>query len=79
MENSNTNTVRVNIKISRAIKTWFENKSEETGINQSALMAMALSEYIDQKEGMKLMDNMTAFMSKIDDIEQRIGECENRK
>lgn len=73
------NTVRVNIKISIAIKEWFEAKSKETGINQSSLMAMALSEYVDQKDGLKLMDNMTELMMKLDDIDNRMGEYEKRK
>lgn len=47
MEN---NTVRVNIRVSQKIKKYFEDKSSETGVPQSALMALALEEYIDQKQ-----------------------------
>ena len=48
MENKN-NTVRVNIRVSEKIKSYFEAKSKETGVSQSALMSLALDEYIDQK------------------------------
>lgn len=41
---------RVNINISEEMKRYFEEKSKETGIAQSALMVMAISEYLDQKK-----------------------------
>lgn len=49
MEEKENNLIRVNIRVSKKIKTYFENKSNETGVAQSALMALALDEYIDQK------------------------------
>ena len=48
MENKN-NLIRVNIRVSEKIKSYFESKSRETGVAQSALMALALEEYIEQK------------------------------
>lgn len=48
MENKN-NLVRINIRVSEKIKSYFESKSKETGVAQSALIALALEEYIDQK------------------------------
>ena len=50
MKNKN---IRVNIKISKDIKTFFEELSKEVGVSQSALMAIALKEYIDQKKAKK--------------------------
>jgi len=50
MKNKN---IRVNIKISKDIKTFFEELSKEVGVSQSALMAIALKEYIDQKKAIK--------------------------
>lgn len=41
--------IRVNIRVSEKIKSYFEDKSNSTGVSQSALMALALDEYIDQK------------------------------
>jgi len=40
---------RVNIRVSEKVKRYFEAKSKETTVSQSALMALALDEYIDQK------------------------------
>jgi len=42
-------TYRVNVRVSEKLKRYFENKSKETGVSQSSLMALALEEYIDQK------------------------------
>lgn len=42
-------TYRVNVRVSEKLKSYFENKSKETGVSQSSLMALALEEYIDQK------------------------------
>lgn len=61
MENK-SNTFRVNIRVSEKIKSYFESKSRETGVSQSALMSLALDEYIDQKV-------MLEFTKKIDFIE----------
>lgn len=47
------NFVRVNIKISNDIKKYFEEKSLETGVAQSSLIALALEEYIFNKEILK--------------------------
>lgn len=62
MENKN-NLIRVNIRVSEKIKSYFEAKSRETGVAQSALMALALEEYIDQKI-------MLDFTKKIDFIDK---------
>lgn len=43
-------TVRVNIRISQKLKGYFEKRSLETGVAQSALMALALEEYVYQKQ-----------------------------
>lgn len=60
-------SIRVNITISDELKSYFEEWSEKTGITQSALMCLAMSEYVDQKkainaiapmmEQMKLLEN----------------------
>lgn len=50
---ANENVTRMNIRISKKLKRYFEEKSEETGVPQSHLMALALEEYVDQKEVIK--------------------------
>ena len=64
MENKN-NTVRVNIRVSEKIKSYFEAKSRDTGVSQSALMSLAIDEYIDQKI-------MIDFTKKIDFLNKEV-------
>ena len=56
--------IRVNIKVSRKIKSYFENKSAETGVAQSSLMALALEEYIDQKDMIEFTRKIDADLTK---------------
>ena len=65
MENK-SNTVRVNIRVSEKIKSYFEAKSKETGVSQSALMSLALDEYIDQK----VMLEFTKKINFVDSFEE---------
>ena len=66
------NTVRFNIRVSQKIKSYFENKSLETGVSQSALMAIALDEYIDQKIMLEFTKkvNIIESKNKISDMEK---------
>lgn len=47
--------IRVNINISPKLKEYFEALSEEMGCSQSALMCLALNEYMDGKTALKAM------------------------
>lgn len=42
--------MRVNISVSDKINDYFEAKAKELGVSKSAMMCIALNEYIDQKE-----------------------------
>lgn len=52
------NTIRVNIRISQKLKAYFEQRSSETGVAQSALMALALEEYMYQRLTQDFMSNI---------------------
>lgn len=58
-------SVRVNITISDKTKKYFEDWSKETGIPQSSLMSLAMSEYITQREA---MDNLAPLLKQIDQV-----------
>lgn len=53
---------RININVSDEMKQYFEQKSKETGVSQSALMVMAMSEYLDQK---KVMNSMNILLEEL--------------
>jgi hypothetical protein len=56
--------VRVNIKVSKFVKEFFEKKSNETGVTQSALMAIALAEYVEQKKSVYVMTEFNEMIKK---------------
>ncbi|WP_297439546.1 hypothetical protein [uncultured Clostridium sp.] len=65
MENT---TTRVTIRVSQKIKKYFEDKSIETGVAQSSLMALAMEEYIDQKNMIKFSTNIENYMAEAQKI-----------
>lgn len=69
----NNKDIRVNIKISKDTKTFFEELSKEVGAAQSALMAIALKEYIDQKKAIK---EIPYILKKLEEISNK-GDREN--
>lgn len=59
---------RVQVTISDEMKEYFENLSRETGATQSAIMCMALREYIDQKKMLSMMNPMLEQMKMFGDM-----------
>ena len=45
--------VRKNINMSKALASYYEEKAKELGVSQSALMVIALSEYMKQAQAMQ--------------------------
>lgn len=60
--------IRVNIRISSETKKFFEDMSKEVGAPQSALMAIALKEYIDQKKAIK---ELPSLIKKLEEIKKQ--------
>lgn len=57
-----TKLIRKNIRMSSEIAEFFEEKAEEMGISQSALMVVALSDYIKEEKTINMMSNMEAML-----------------
>lgn len=74
---------RVNINISDEMKQYFEQKSKETGVSQSALMVTAIYEYLDQKKAINTLNLLADKMQTLEngqeilDIEKKIGSPKN--
>ena len=68
---ANLNVMRMNIRISKKIRKYFEEKSEETGVPQSSLMALALEEYVDQKEVIRFTSS-GGVQKIIDDLKKEV-------
>lgn len=63
-------SVRKNITLSDELAEYFEKKSRDTGISQSALMVMAISEYLDQKKAMESLGDILAQLKKIENAKK---------
>ena len=59
--------IRKGINMSVTLAGWYENKARELGISQSALMVMALSEYIKQDKAVDIISNLKDIMSVMKD------------
>lgn len=63
---------RVNITISDELKSYFEELSNETGASQSALMCIALKEYVEQKKALSNMSNILDQMKQFEKLKDSI-------
>lgn len=71
MEKENS-MVRINTRISKNANEWLDNQSKETGIPKSTLVLLAIENYIQQKEVMEKMADMTVLMEKLNAIENKL-------
>ena len=71
MEKENS-MVRINTRISKKANEWLDNQSAETGIPKSTLVLLAIENYIQQKEVMEKMSDMTVLMEKLNAIENKL-------
>lgn len=67
---------RISINVSDEIKEYFERKSKEINASQSALMCLALSEYIDGKKALK---DMPRFIQLMEIAQKQFEEKEGKK
>ena len=57
--------VRKNIQMSPDVAEWFENRSKEMGVSQSALMTIALRDYIDKEKAMSMVNTMKDMLKAV--------------
>lgn len=58
---------RVNIRVSKEVDNWFSDKSERTGLSKSALMYLALENYMQQQA---VTEMLPALINRIDKLEE---------
>lgn len=68
----NSAMVRVNTRISKQANDWLDNQSATSGIPKSTLILLAIENYIQQKEVMERMSDMTELMQKLNAIEDKL-------
>jgi predicted DNA-binding protein len=59
--------VRINTRISKEVNDWLDNKSAKTGISKSALVYLALEQYIQQQ---KVADDMPKMMEILTELKR---------
>ncbi|MCA9767121.1 MAG: hypothetical protein KC455_11975 [Carnobacterium sp.] len=63
---------RINSRIGIKQNEWLEKESAISGISKSSLMQMALEQYINQKEAVSAMNNMSDLHERLDSIEKSL-------
>lgn len=47
---------RLNINMSEKLVEWYDKRAEEMGVSRSAVMCMAMQEYMEQKTTINVME-----------------------
>lgn len=67
---------RLNVRVSQKQNTWLEEESAETGLSKSALVQLAVENYIQQKKTVDAMGTMNELVDKLAAIEKTLQEKE---
>jgi plasmid rolling circle replication initiator protein Rep len=67
--------VRKNISISEETAKWYKDKAKEIGTTQSALMSIALVEYIKQDNALKTMSNIMIEMKRLQEVKDELPQA----
>ena len=78
-KNVENNLFRINARIGQKQNQWLDKESAATGISKSALLAIALDQYIQQKETVDAMNNMHGLYNKLADIENELKHVRENK
>ena len=64
--------MRKTMNIPDRMHDWYENKANELNIPTSAIMIMALNEYMKQDDAIKTMPNIIDEMKKLQDMKNEL-------
>lgn len=62
--------IRKNIQMSEEVAKWYEERSKEIGVSQSALMTIALKKYMDQDKAMYVMSKFEKMLNDVKKIQE---------
>lgn len=57
--------------MSEEIAKWYEDKAEEMGVSQSALMTMALSQYKDNQEALAFTTQLPIWLKQMEEVAEK--------
>ena len=67
---------RLNVRVSQKQNKWLEDESAETGLSKSALVQLAVENYIQQRKTVDAMGTMHELFDKMAAIEKAMQEKE---
>jgi len=67
---------RLNARVSQKQNQWLEDESAETGLSKSALVQLAVEQYIQQRKTVDAMGTMNELFDKLSAIEKAMQEKE---
>lgn len=74
MENEVKKHMRVNIRVPLEVKQWFEEEANNFGCPYSSLMAIALKGYIEQRESLASLKDLSSLVNDIEEIKNYLGK-----
>lgn len=66
--------IRKNIQMSEEVAKWYEERSKEMGVSQSALMTIALKQYLDQDKAMNVMSKFEKMINDVKKLQESIDK-----
>ena len=66
--------VRINTRISSYANEWLDKRAIETGLSKSAMVMLAIENYIQQTEAMKSMGDMNEILKKIEELGEKMAK-----
>lgn len=72
MTQQTSDLFRINTRISKKSNEWLDRESAETGISKSTLILLAVENFIQQKETMNAMSEMSNLVERLERIENKI-------
>lgn len=60
--------VKISMNINEDLKNWYEEKAKETGISRTALMSMALTNYMDSKKALSETGSIAKLVEQLEKV-----------
>lgn len=65
--------------MSDELKEWVESQSKSFGMSQSAFINFCISQYKQQSEAMRVMQNLNPLVEKLQELQKNINELKQDK
>lgn len=66
--------VRKNTQVPKYVAEWLESRSEETGLSQSSIMLLAITQYMDQQKSLEMSGTFNEMKEFMKEVSEQKGE-----